>query len=94
MSTDSSQVVGAIACLAVSVSAVVFLWTRRPGDCVLKKVLWTLILFIPFAGWVCCAAFYNPPSVQSEELQGKWSGRGRGAILLSIKGRRLDDRGP
>ena len=27
----------------------------------LKKTLWSLILFIPFVGWIFYGGFYNPP---------------------------------
>jgi hypothetical protein len=67
------------------------LWTKNIGDSVLKKILWSLVLFIPVFGWIFYGAFYNPPAVQPRELQGRFSGRGVGSILLSIKGKKYDD---
>lgn len=76
------------ACLAVSILLLGVVWTRGRAASSATRAFWSLVVLVPVIGWVFFLCFFNPPSVQPKELQGRFSGRGVGSLLLSIKGKR------
>ena len=55
----------------VSGGLIIHLWARHPVDTVLKRLLWSVVLLIPFVGWIVYGALYSPPSVQPEDMRAK-----------------------
>ena len=55
---------------AISAGLVLHLWLWRPGKPG-QKILWTIVLAIPFLGAIVNFAFYEPPSVQPEHEQAR-----------------------
>jgi hypothetical protein len=47
-------------CLLVSLSMIGILWNNHRSDSVVKKLFWSLVLCVPFIGWVFYGAFYTP----------------------------------
>jgi hypothetical protein len=52
----------AIACTFVSLMLIARLWLCHPQDPVFKKFRWTLLLCVPFFGWIFYGALYAPLS--------------------------------
>jgi len=52
-------------CVWISLSMIVRMWLKYPGDSFLKKAGWSLILCVPFFGWLFYAGMYSPPSENS-----------------------------
>ncbi len=46
--------------LWVSLSLIIGLWLKHPNDSVLRRLTWTLVLCLPFFGWLAYGAFYHP----------------------------------
>jgi bacteriorhodopsin len=46
-------------CVWVSLFLIFRLWTRHSGDPVLKRLLWTAVLCVPFFGWLFYGGFYS-----------------------------------
>jgi hypothetical protein len=44
----------------VSFILIVKLWLHHPQDPILKKLRWSILLCVPFLGWVFYGAFYTP----------------------------------
>ena len=51
----------ALFCGWVSLFLIVRLWTVHRRDSLLKRVLWTVILCVPFFGWLFYGGCYTPP---------------------------------
>jgi hypothetical protein len=51
-----------IACLWISLTLIFRIWSIHRADSMVKKTIWSLILFIPFVGWIFYGGFYNPPA--------------------------------
>jgi hypothetical protein len=51
--------------LLVSFSMIVLLWYYHQKDSAAKKLFWSLVLCVPFIGWVFYGAFYTPLSENS-----------------------------
>ncbi len=49
-----------IVCAFISLVLILRLWLRHPQDPIFKKIRWTLLLCVPFFGWVFYGAFYTP----------------------------------
>ncbi len=60
-------------CTAVSFLLLLHLWSTQKGS-ILKKLAWSLILCIPFAGWIFYGGFYAPPGNNDIKAEGKASG--------------------
>jgi len=93
MNTDA-RTIGIIASGSISAFLIARLWMKKEGCSAIDRILWTIVLILPVIGWIFFACFHNPPSVQPKELQGRFSGRGVGSLLLSIRGRRRDNGEP
>jgi len=93
MNADA-QTIGIMVSGLVSACLIVHLWWKGQDCSAAAKLLWTIVLILPVIGWVFFACFHNPPSVQPKELQGRFSGRGVGSLLLSIRGRRRNNGEP
>ncbi len=89
-----TKTIGIMASGIVSAYLIGRLWLKGQGCSAAAKFFWTIILIIPVIGWVFFACFHNSPSVQPKELQGRFSGRGVGSLLLSIRGRRRNNGEP
>ena len=59
----------AILAVLVSVGLIIHLWVRHPVDTVIKRLLWSVVLLLPFIGWILYGAFYSPPSVQPRDMR-------------------------
>ena len=44
----------------LSLSLIARLWLKHRGDPVLKRLLWSIALCVPFFGWLAYGAFYTP----------------------------------
>ncbi len=49
----------------VSFCMITRLWVLHRRERVLRKLVWSLILFVPLFGWLFFAAFYQPPEALS-----------------------------
>lgn len=67
------SVLAVIACGCVSLALLRHLWVKQPGSAT-KKILWSIIVCIPFAGWVFYGGFYNPPGDSPVKAKGGASG--------------------
>jgi hypothetical protein len=47
-------------CLWLSLSLIIRLWLLHKQDSFLKRLLWSLVLCVPFFGWLLYGAFYSP----------------------------------
>ena len=47
------------------------LWRSHPQDSLIKRILWTAVLMIPFLGWIFYGGLYNVPDGQAPDLQAK-----------------------
>jgi hypothetical protein len=45
----------------VSLCLIARLWVVHRRDRIVAKLVWSLVLSIPFFGWIFFAAFYRPP---------------------------------
>ena len=57
---DHLPAIGASACAFVSFILILKLWLNHPQDPILKKLRWSILLCVPFLGWVFYGAFYTP----------------------------------
>jgi hypothetical protein len=55
----------------VSGGLIIHLWVRHPVDTVLKRLIWSVVLLLPFVGWILYGAFYSPPPVQPKDMRAK-----------------------
>jgi hypothetical protein len=46
--------------LWLSLSLIIRLWLKYKSESVPKKILWSLVLCVPFFGWLVYGAFYSP----------------------------------
>ena len=51
----------AVAEVCVSLLLIGQMWTHHRKDSLGKKVVWTFILLIPFAGWIAYGGLFHPP---------------------------------
>jgi bacteriorhodopsin len=51
---------GILLCAWASLWLIGRMWLIHRHDPILKRVIWTLILLIPFFGWLAYGAFYTP----------------------------------
>ena len=58
-------------CIVVSVLLILHLWIAHAGDSLGRKLLWTLILALPVAGWLFYGGLYKVPTVQPPQLRAK-----------------------
>ena len=63
------KVILIILTVLVSGGLIIHLWVRHPVDTVLKRLFWSVVLLLPFVGWVLYGAFYSPPSVQPRDMR-------------------------
>ena len=49
-------------CAWVSLSLIVRLWLKHRNDPLHKRIGWSLVLCVPFFGWLLYGAFYTPLS--------------------------------
>jgi len=49
-------------CLYVSTCLILRMWLRGKRERFSKKLFWSLVLLIPFIGWIFYGAFYQPLS--------------------------------
>jgi hypothetical protein len=47
-------------CVWVSLALIIRLWLVHRGDSFLKRLIWSLVLCVPFFGWLLYGAFYTP----------------------------------
>ena len=69
------QIVGGLLWITVSVTLIIILWRSHPNDSIPKKVLWTIILVIPLAGWLFYGGMYrslNPGPSKSGDGDSGW----------------------
>ena len=57
---DHLTVIGASVCAFISFILILKLWLNHPRDPILKKLRWSILLCVPFFGWVFYGAFYTP----------------------------------
>jgi len=67
----SVMIAAAATSALVSVSLIVSLWIRHRRDSLLKRCLWSCVLFVPLIGWVFYGGLYQPPSVQPDDMRAK-----------------------
>ena len=48
------------ACVWISLTLIFRIWSIHRADSMVKKTLWSLILFIPFVGWILYGGFHHP----------------------------------
>ncbi len=58
-------------CILISVLLTIHLWGAHPGDTTGRKLLWSLILALPVAGWLFYGGLYKVPTVQPPQLRAK-----------------------
>ena len=63
------KIILAIFSVLASFGLIIHLWARHPVDTVLMRLLWSVVLLLPFVGWMLYGAFYSPPSVQPEDMR-------------------------
>lgn len=63
----------AVFCVSMTLLLGWNLWGKQKGSLV-KKYVWSLILCIPFAGWIVYGAFYSPPGSNDIKAGGRASG--------------------
>jgi uncharacterized membrane protein len=49
-------------CAWLSLSLIIRFWLKHQTDPWHKKIVWSLVLCIPFFGWILYGAFYTPLS--------------------------------
>jgi hypothetical protein len=47
-------------CVWLSVSLIIRLWLVHKKDSLPRKLMWSLVLSVPFFGWLLYGAFYTP----------------------------------
>ena len=47
------------------------LWRSHPQDSLIKRILWTAVLMIPFLGWIFYGGLYQVPEEQSPDMRAK-----------------------
>lgn len=57
-----------VACVGISLSLIFRIWSIHRMDGMFKKTIWSLILFIPFVGWILYGGFYKPPGYNENQL--------------------------
>jgi len=58
-----------LAWIWISLSMIIRMWLKYPADPVLKKLFWSIILCIPFFGWLFYGGCYYPPSATSTPIR-------------------------
>jgi hypothetical protein len=53
----------AATCLFVSLCMIARLWVVHSTASLIKKVAWSIVLFVPALGWIFYGAFFRAPSV-------------------------------
>ena len=66
-------------CLYVSVCLILRMWLKYRTDKVIKKLLWSVVLLMPLAGWVFYAGLYHNPysSDGAESLESRPMRKGK-----------------
>jgi hypothetical protein len=59
--STAAVVIGAV-CAFVNLCLIARLWVVHPRDSIARKIVWTLVLFVPLLGWIFYGAFYRPPA--------------------------------
>jgi hypothetical protein len=59
----NAAVVLAAACVFVSLCLVARLWVVHRKASVLRKLVWSVLLFLPLIGWIFYGAFFHPPNI-------------------------------
>ncbi len=49
-------------CAWLSLSLIIRLWLKDRNASWIKKLVWSIVLLIPFGGWIAYGAFYTPLS--------------------------------
>ena len=62
-------------CGAISFALLIHLWRRQSGS-LLKKTVWSLLVCVPFIGWIFYGGFYTTPGDNGIGANGKASGWG------------------
>jgi hypothetical protein len=57
--------------IAISGFLIFTLWRSHPQDSRIKRLLWTIVLMIPFLGWIFYGGLYKIPDEQSPEMRAK-----------------------
>jgi hypothetical protein len=63
--------------IVIAVFCLPLLW--RSGDSIYKRILWTVILFIPVIGPVLYAGLFEPPAVKAKSEQPEFDPATRGS---------------
>jgi uncharacterized membrane protein YagU involved in acid resistance len=58
-------------CVWTSLWLIVRLWRNRCQDSMVKLLVWSLILWVPFFGWVAYGAFYAPLPSNTVRAEGR-----------------------
>jgi hypothetical protein len=58
-----AAVVIAAACAFISLCLIARLWVVHSESSTLRKLVWSVVLFVPLLGWIFYCAFFHPPSV-------------------------------
>lgn len=59
-------------CVWLSVSLIIRLWLVHKKDSLPRKLIWSLILSVPFFGWLLYGAFYTPLSENDVKVGLYW----------------------
>jgi hypothetical protein len=59
-------------CIWLSLSLIIRLWLVHKGDSLPKKLMWSLVLSIPFFGWLLYGAFYTPLNANDARVGLRW----------------------
>jgi hypothetical protein len=66
------------ACVAVSLCLIARLWVMGRRVRALRKIAWSIVLFVPLFGWLFFAAFYHPPERSENEGHVEYGGAAAG----------------
>jgi len=55
-----ARVVIVLVCVWISLSMILRMWLKYPKDPFFKKLRWSIVLCIPFFGWLFYGGFYTP----------------------------------
>jgi hypothetical protein len=59
---STAAVVTVAVCVFISFCLIARLWILFSRDSIARKIVWTLLLFVPLLGWIFYGAFYRPPA--------------------------------
>jgi len=60
--------------VTVTVALLYHLWQKRPPDSVRKKLYWSIVILLPWVGWLAYGALYHPLKPNSTRPSGGASG--------------------